>query len=292
QRERFNERQQVERVFNKTDKGAEAYAAKNAALDALNKKYQATAAAESNWLNGVSRGYENWLESASNVSGTVSQGITSTMDSALDNMAAGLAGSKADWKSWGLSVLKMISKGALQMAVVNAMGGASSSLGGIIGSVFSSVGGAAAGTAGAGGSVGAMGMSTSYTGYDGGGYTGPGGKHDPAGIVHKGEFVFTKEATQRIGVSNLYDMMHGYASGGYVGEMPGLRPYSSGVNHISGSGASITVHAPVTIEGGGAGETSAANTANTARQLEGIVQRTLTERLRKEMTPGGLLYKN
>lgn len=291
QRERFNEQQQVERVFDKTDKGAEAISARAAALDALDRKYQATAAAESSWLNGVSSGYENWLENTSNIAGTVSQGITSTMDSALDNMSAMLASSKADWKGWGLSVLQMISKVALQMAIVNALGSTGSSFGSVLGSVFSSVGGAAAGAAGAAGSTGAMGMPTTFNAYDGGGYTGTGGKHDPAGIVHKGEFVFTKEATQRIGVSNLYDMMRGYASGGYVGEMPGLRPYSSGVNHISGSGANITVHAPVTIEGAEAGETSAANTANTARQLEGIVQRTLTERLRKEMTPGGLLYK-
>lgn len=54
-------------------------------------------------------------------------------------------------------------------------------------------------------------------GYDGGGYTGHGGKYEPAGVVHRGEFVFTKEATSRIGVSNLYRMMRGYAAGGYVG---------------------------------------------------------------------------
>ncbi|HAZ3904344.1 TPA: phage tail tape measure protein, partial [Escherichia coli] len=32
-----------------------------------------------------------------------------------------------------------------------------------------------------------------------------------------GEFVFTKEATSRIGVGNLYRLMRGYADGGYVG---------------------------------------------------------------------------
>jgi len=61
-----------------------------------------------------------------------------------------------------------------------------------------------------------MGLSTSYTGYDDGRFTGDGGKYDPAGIVHKGEFVFTKEATSRIGVDNLYKMMRGYSDGGYV----------------------------------------------------------------------------
>jgi len=291
QRDRFNDEQQVERVFDKTDKGVEAVAARSAALDALDKKYQAIAATEANWLNGVSSGYENWLANTSNIAGTVSQGITSTMDSALDNMSAMLVGSKADWKSWGLSVLQMISKVALQMAIVNAMGSSGSSFGSILGSVFSSFGGAAAGAAG--GTTGAMGMSTSYAAYDDGGYTGAGGKHDPAGIVHKGEFVFTKEATQRIGVSNLYDMMRGYATGGYVGNS--AQPiYSSGVNRATGNGNMvIQVNAPVSIvQDGGTGDASSAGTANAANQIKSIVQTTITERLRKEMSPGGVLYRS
>ncbi|MGK6325769.1 phage tail tape measure protein [Erwinia sp. DT-104] len=294
QRDRFGEQQQVERVFDKTDKGAEAIAVRNAALDALDKKYQATAAAESSWLNGVSRGYENWLESASNISGTVSQGITSTMDSALDNMAAGLAGSKADWKSWGLSVVQMISKVALQMAIVNSLQAAGgSALSGIFSGLASGVGGAATGAAGAAGGTGAMGMPTSFSAYDGGGFTGAGGKYDPAGIVHRGEFVFTKEATDRIGVPNLYSMMKGYASGGVVGGTVGINAFSSGVNAASGDGMSgIQVNAPVTImQDSGSGSFSSANTASTAKQLEAIVQTTVTDRLRKEMSPGGLLYR-
>lgn len=64
-------------------------------------------------------------------------------------------------------------------------------------------------------------------GFASGGFTGPGPAHQPAGVVHAGEFVFSKRATDRIGVGNL-DRMHrsakGYASGGYVtanNNMPG-----------------------------------------------------------------------
>lgn len=56
-------------------------------------------------------------------------------------------------------------------------------------------------------------------GFAGGGYTGDGGKYDPAGIVHAGEFVFTKEQTAAAGVSNLYalaESLRGYAGGGLV----------------------------------------------------------------------------
>lgn len=54
-------------------------------------------------------------------------------------------------------------------------------------------------------------------GFSSGGYTGDGGKYEPKGVVHGGEFVFTKEATQRLGPENLYRLMRGYASGGLVG---------------------------------------------------------------------------
>lgn len=293
QRSRYEETQQVDRVFDKTDKGAAAIAARQQALGDLDRKYQAIAATEADWLSGASKGYQNWLESASNVSGAVASGVTSTLDSAMDNMSSMLAGSKADWKSWGLSILQTIAKIALQMAVVNTLKASSSSWGSILGSVASSVGGAVAGGAAGGttGSTGAMGLSTSYSAYDSGGFTGAGGKYDPAGIVHKGEFVFTKEATDRIGVSNLYSLMKGYADGGVVS--PGAAVYSSGVNRASGNGNTVfNISAPVTIsQGGSAGETSASGTADTARQLKSIVEMTLTERLRKEISPGGLLYR-
>lgn len=63
-------------------------------------------------------------------------------------------------------------------------------------------------------------------GFAGGGYTGSGGKYQPAGVVHRGEFVMNSEATRNIGVGNLYSMMRaaqsgrGYASGGYVSPTP------------------------------------------------------------------------
>lgn len=58
---------------------------------------------------------------------------------------------------------------------------------------------------------------TAGSGFADGGYTGDGGKYQPAGIVHKGEFVMSKAATSRIGIGTLNRMLKGYADGGYVG---------------------------------------------------------------------------
>lgn len=49
------------------------------------------------------------------------------------------------------------------------------------------------------------------TGYADGGYTGAGGKYEPAGIVHKGEYVFTQEDVRRLGLGNL-DALHNGAN--------------------------------------------------------------------------------
>ncbi len=49
-----------------------------------------------------------------------------------------------------------------------------------------------------------------------GGFTGTGGKYTPAGIVHKGEYVFDAASVSRIGVPTL-ERLRGYANGGYVG---------------------------------------------------------------------------
>ena len=53
-----------------------------------------------------------------------------------------------------------------------------------------------------------------------GGYTGHGGTHEPAGVVHRGEYVIPKVAVARIGLPALEAMRHGvagYAAGGLVG---------------------------------------------------------------------------
>ena len=57
-------------------------------------------------------------------------------------------------------------------------------------------------------------------GFAAGGYTGRGGRYDPAGIVHRGEYVMSAGAVDRIGLATL-DAMHrgipGFLDGGYVG---------------------------------------------------------------------------
>lgn len=66
----------------------------------------------------------------------------------------------------------------------------------------------------------------SFFGFDKGGYTGDGGVQEPAGIVHRGEYVFSAEAVRRIGAARLEAMhqnLKGFATGGLVGmSLPSL----------------------------------------------------------------------
>lgn len=68
------------------------------------------------------------------------------------------------------------------------------------------------------------GLPTPGPGYAGGGYTGRGGKYEPAGMVHRREFVFSSEATDgnEAFLDGLHRRLRGYAEGGLVGPAAGF----------------------------------------------------------------------
>ncbi|EFE9920309.1 phage tail tape measure protein [Escherichia coli] len=157
------------------------------------------------WLAGLKSGWGEWAESATDSFSQVKSAATQTFDGIAQNMAAMLTGAEADWRGFTRSVLSMMTEILLKQAMV-----------GIVGRIGSAIGGAFGG--GASASTGtAIEAAAANFHFATGGFTGTGGKYEPAGIVHRGEFVFTKEATSRIGVGNLYRLMRGYAEGGYVG---------------------------------------------------------------------------
>ncbi|MCX0660950.1 phage tail tape measure protein [Escherichia coli] len=157
------------------------------------------------WMAGLKSGWSEWKESATDSMSQVKSAATQTFDGIAQNMAAMLTGSEQNWRSFTRSVLSMMTEILLKQAMVGIVGSIGSAIGGAVGSGASASGGTAIQAAAA------------KFHFATGGFTGTGGKYEPAGIVHRGEFVFTKEATSRIGVGNLYRLMRGYATGGYVG---------------------------------------------------------------------------
>ena len=128
--------------------------------------------------------------------------------------------------------------------------------------------------------VGLVDSATTAMGFAGGGFTGSGGKYEPAGVVHRGEFVFTKEATSRIGVSNLYRMMKGYASGGLVG------------GGTTGPAApfGVSVYAPVTVENPSSGTQQQNNGEALGRAYQQVINKSVHEGIAKAIQPGGLIW--
>ncbi|EMC4332180.1 phage tail tape measure protein [Cronobacter sakazakii] len=119
QRDQYRERQEVERVFDKSDKGAEAIAARQAALDALAAKYRETSAAEADWQAGLSSGLADWVDNASNYAGQAANFVSSSMTGMVDTISDALSNNKASWSDWSMGVLQSLQKILLNATLVN-----------------------------------------------------------------------------------------------------------------------------------------------------------------------------
>ncbi|EPE0288214.1 phage tail length tape measure family protein, partial [Escherichia coli] len=79
-------------------------------------------------------------------------------------------------------------------------------------------------------------------GFSAGGFTGLGGKYQPAGIVHKGEYVFDQASTNRIGVSRLEALRNGKPLDATLGRSG----YVTGSQNIrNDSSREVSIHAPI-----------------------------------------------
>ncbi|HHR1176092.1 TPA: phage tail length tape measure family protein [Klebsiella pneumoniae] len=88
-------------------------------------------------------------------------------------------------------------------------------------------------------------QAVSGVGFASGGYTGPGGKYQPAGIVHKGEYVFDQASTNRIDVSQLEALRNGQPLDATLGRTG----FGTGVQNVnSDNRRQTTVHAPINQE--------------------------------------------
>lgn len=173
-------------------KELEAY---KALYDIIQKKKDV---AENDPLQGIRDGLDKFIEEA----GTAREAFENATKGALNSMADGLADfvatGKLDFADLTRSILQDISKIIAKWAIAQALGG--------LGKSFS-FGFASGGF---------------VPEFSSGGYTGAGGKYEPKGVVHGGEYVFSKESVNRIGLGNLDRLHKGFATGGFVGNASNL----------------------------------------------------------------------
>lgn len=84
-------------------------------------------------------------------------------------------------------------------------------------------------------------------GFADGGYTGPGGKYDVAGVVHAGEGVLSQRDMAALGGPAAFERfrksLHGYSAGGVVGLPPAVaRGHDAGQKGGDGSNVQVIIH--------------------------------------------------
>lgn len=212
-----------------------------------------------NWLAGIKKSWAEYGETVNDINGQIENIGMSALSGLSDQLTEFLTTGKASFKDFASSIIGMIVKMIAQMVVFNTLSGLMPGGGG--GGSFSF-----ANMLGGGGKA--------AKGYANGGYTGDGGKYEPKGIVHGGEFVFTKEATKRIGTRNLYKLMRGYANGGVVGGN------TYGGASTSAAGSQFTF-GDINVD---------INNGNDPKGLETGVRMIFTEMIQRACAQGGEVY--
>lgn len=157
--------------------------------------------------DGINQIQDSFGDMAENMSQVTQNAFSGMADALTDFVMTG----KADFRSLAQSILRDLSSMIIKMMIFNTLKSAAGFFG------FSDGG---------------------YVGFASGGYTGDGGKYTPAGVVHRGEYVITKEATSRLGIGFLNHLNYGrgYANGGSVGSIP-----STGYKPMVGGSISVKV---------------------------------------------------
>lgn len=179
-------------------------------------------------MAGLKQGLSDFSESAMDVMENVRNVTTNALNNMSDALADFALTGKGSFKDFANAVISDITRMVMKMLVFKAIE--------------------------AGGQAMGFDMGWMSKGHAYGGYTGHGGKFEPKGIVHGGEFVFTKEATAKLGVGNLYRLMYaaqGYASGGFVGAVAGRIPVTPQPTLARAGGVQMTVVNHITVTGNG-----------------------------------------
>nr|WP_244773716.1 phage tail length tape measure family protein [Alysiella crassa]UOP08215.1 phage tail length tape measure family protein [Alysiella crassa] len=223
-----------------------------------------------NWLAGISDGMTQYVGSFKSMREEMSGLVAQTASGFSDQIANFVATGKANFREFSQSIIQDISKMMIKMAIFNAMKAAGQSM------------------SGAGGWVGAIGSAISG-GFSDGGYTGHGGKFEPAGIVHKGEYVLSQENLRALGgVSVVESLLHrakGYSSGGLVGGGVGILAHTK-----AAQSAAPVINITVNVSGSNKDEARAGAQEGIEAAIPQLVQELADMRIAEHLRPNGMIF--
>ncbi|HHH5959545.1 TPA: phage tail tape measure protein [Escherichia coli] len=236
--------------------------------------YAASDAQRDDWMTGLSEGYANWVDEATDYSSMAADGMKQAMGGAVTTITDMLNGNVDSWKDWGVSVLKIIQNVLVNMAVAN---GVSS-----IGSLFS-FGASSAATASSGTAIQNAGANFTFNA-KGNVYDSPSLSAYSNGVFQTPQlFAFAKGA----GV---------FAEAGPEAIMPLTRAAdgSLGVRAVGGGGGQAISSAPqvyITIDGNGNTQTQATTGYEQfAREVGAFTDKRYRELIMRDLAPGGAIW--
>jgi len=108
------------------DNDQDAYDRRLAALQAFTDKritievsgFDAIKAAQSDWLNGLNAGMQNWLDQTANIAGQVAAVTNRSMDTVADAFTEAASTGKMAWKDMLVSILKDVEKFLVKKAIM------------------------------------------------------------------------------------------------------------------------------------------------------------------------------
>lgn len=230
---------------------------KDREIQVYDQTYQQLDLLQERWQLGASVAWQNFADNAANTARQTADVWTTALNGVAENLANLVVNGKASLGDLLRTLAMMEARTAFSKGIV--------SLGGAVRSVL---------------------------GFDDGGYTGDGGKLEPAGIVHKGEFVINAENTKRLGLSMLNRLNgnpQGYSDGGLVGG----QAFGAGAGLVGASAGTVIIDVDVNVQASGQAQvsaTAAGNTDSSMSQLGKIIGNAVRERIAQEMRPGGLLW--
>lgn len=236
--------------------------------------YAASDAQRDDWMTGLSEGYANWVDEATDYSSMAADGMKQAMGGAVTTITDMLNGNVDSWKDWGVSVLKIIQNVLVNMAVAN---GVSS-----IGSLFS-FGASSAATASSGTAIQNAGANFTFNA-KGNVYDSPSLSAYSNGVFQTPQlFAFAKGA----GV---------FAEAGPEAIMPLTRAAdgSLGVRAVGGGGGQSVSSAPqvyITIDGNGNTQTQASpGLEQFGAEVGEFVDRRYKQNVMRDIRPGGDIW--
>lgn len=179
--------------------------------------------ADSSWQLGMARGLGNYVDSVLNVASSVEGAVTNAFTGMDDALTGFVRTGKLSFKDLADSIISDMARIAIQQSITGPLAGA---LGGLLGSWMGSGSGVSGSSLqGIGGTAGGLLDSIQFFS---GGYTGDGGRFEPAGIVHRGEGVLNQDEIRALGGASGFHALRrsirtGHAVGGMAGS-PALPP--------------------------------------------------------------------